>query len=240
MTILYVFPHPDDESFGPAPVLARQRRQNHQVHLLTLTRGEATTQREKLGYSLEEMGRVRTGEMQCVAEALDLTDLTVLDFPDGGLAEMDPRVLEQAVDTRIRQCRPQVVVTYAAHGISGHADHLAAHAIVKHAYCTIRAEKPGYLQRLAFMTLPEAGDDTDRPDHLRGSPPDAIDAVVPFSGDDRDHAEAALDCYETYQEVVAEHRPLDIVADGVCFEFFQEDADPPHDDLLAGLATNGK
>lgn len=24
MSILYIFPHPDDESFGPAPVMAKQ------------------------------------------------------------------------------------------------------------------------------------------------------------------------------------------------------------------------
>ena len=29
MRILYVFPHPDDESFGPARAMATQRRQGH-------------------------------------------------------------------------------------------------------------------------------------------------------------------------------------------------------------------
>ena len=42
MTLLYVFPHPDDESFGPGPALARQVREGHAVHLLTLTKGGAT------------------------------------------------------------------------------------------------------------------------------------------------------------------------------------------------------
>ncbi|MEM8600085.1 MAG: PIG-L family deacetylase, partial [Bacteroidota bacterium] len=38
MTLLYVFPHPDDESFCPGPAMARQAREGHAVHLLTLTR----------------------------------------------------------------------------------------------------------------------------------------------------------------------------------------------------------
>ena len=49
MRILYVYPHPDDESFGPARAMAAQRRQGHEVYLLTLTRGEATKVRHTFG-----------------------------------------------------------------------------------------------------------------------------------------------------------------------------------------------
>jgi LmbE family N-acetylglucosaminyl deacetylase len=38
MKILYVFPHPDDESFGPAPAIAAQIRNANKVYLLTLTK----------------------------------------------------------------------------------------------------------------------------------------------------------------------------------------------------------
>jgi LmbE family N-acetylglucosaminyl deacetylase len=38
MRILYLFPHPDDESFGPAPVIKQQIENGHQVFLLTLTK----------------------------------------------------------------------------------------------------------------------------------------------------------------------------------------------------------
>ena len=37
----------------------KQRREGHEVYLLTLTRGGATKQRHKYGYSIEEMGRIR-------------------------------------------------------------------------------------------------------------------------------------------------------------------------------------
>jgi LmbE family N-acetylglucosaminyl deacetylase len=49
MKVLYVFAHPDDESFGPARAMFKQRREGHEVHLLTLTRGGATKQRHKYG-----------------------------------------------------------------------------------------------------------------------------------------------------------------------------------------------
>jgi hypothetical protein len=57
MRILYVFPHADDESFGPARAMAAQCRQGHDVYLLTLTRGEATKVRLKFGWTLEQMGQ---------------------------------------------------------------------------------------------------------------------------------------------------------------------------------------
>ena len=60
MKILYVFPHPDDESFGPARAIAAQVRAGHSVCLLTLTKGGATKERFKLGYTVQQMGDVRT------------------------------------------------------------------------------------------------------------------------------------------------------------------------------------
>ncbi|MCC5939996.1 MAG: PIG-L family deacetylase, partial [Balneolaceae bacterium] len=83
MKILYIFPHPDDESFGPAPAIAAQLRQGFEVHLLTLTKGEATKQRFKLGVDKKEMGEIRFKEMKCVEKTLGLSGMTVLDLPDG-------------------------------------------------------------------------------------------------------------------------------------------------------------
>ena len=83
MRILYVFPHPDDESFGPARAMAAQRRQGHAVYLLTLTRGEATKVRHSFGWTSEQMGEVRYRELLNVKRTLDLNDTRVLNLPDG-------------------------------------------------------------------------------------------------------------------------------------------------------------
>lgn len=232
--LLYIFPHPDDESFGPAPVIAKQRRQGHEVYLLTLTKGEATSQRDKLGYSREKMGEVRHAEMRNVAKALDLSGMTVLTFPDGRLDALDPLRLEEAIGAHVQEVEPDVVVTYAVHGISGHPDHLVTHAVVKRVYCALRARAVPYLHRLAFFTLPEENG-TDRPEHLEGSPEEHIDCVVPFADVDRKRAQEALACYETYQSVIEEHQPLRHVEDGVPFIFFQEQHSERLDDLTAHL-----
>lgn len=238
MTLLYVFPHPDDESFGPAPAIARQVREGHSVHLLTLTKGGATKVRHDLGLSVEEMGERRAQEMQCVADELGI-DLTVLDFPDGGLADLDPRDLEHVVERTIKAVRPDVVVTYAYQGNSGHPDHLVTHAIVKRAYCQACDEMAGRSpRRLAFFTLIE-GEIEDAPVSLQGVPRDRLGAVVPFSDADCQSAERALACYETYAEIVVAHRPLRQVEDGVAFVLFRESHDEPLDSLTADLHDEG-
>ena len=237
MTLLYVFPHPDDESFGPAPAIARQVREGHDVHLLTLTKGGATHVRHELGLSVEEMGAVREEEMACVADALGL-DLTVLDYPDGGLADLDPRDLEHVIERTIRAVGPDVVVTYAVHGNSVHPDHLVAHAVVKRAYCAACDEMAGRSpRRLAFFTLVQGAIEGDH--ELRGAPPEDVGAVVTFADEDRQRAEAALACYETYQRVIEEHRPLDQVAGGVPFVLFQESHEAPLDSLTDDLHDEG-
>ena len=225
MTLLYVFPHPDDESFGVGPALARQAREGHAVHLLTLTKGGATHVRHDLGQSVEEMGAVREKELACAAEALG-AELTVLDFPDGGLAGMDPRDLERVIERKIEATGADVVVTYAVHGNSVHPDHLVTHAVVKRAYCQthddLAARGP---KRLALFTLVDDDLGDDAPEHLRGTPADEIGARVAVTDADREAARAALDCYETYQEVVEEQRPLSLVQQGVGFVLFGETHD---------------
>ena len=238
MTLLYVFPHPDDESFGPAPAIARQVREGHDVHLLTLTKGGATKVRHDLGLSVDEMGERREEEMQCVADVLGL-DLTVLDFPDGGLHALDPRGLEHVVERKIEAVLPDVVVTYAVHGISGHPDHLVTHAVVKRAYCAALDELAGRgPRRLALFTLIE-GEIDDAPKTLRGVPREEVGAVVTFTDEDRQKGEEALACYETYAEIVEAHRPLRQVADGVPFVLFDEEHDAPLDSLTADLHDEG-
>lgn len=234
-SILYVFPHPDDECFGPGPVLARHRREGHDVHLLTLTRGEATTQRKRLGYSEAEMAETRFAEMQDVANVLDLTSLTVLEYPDGQLAEQNPLLLEEDVADQIHNVEPDVVVTYPVHGVSGHPDHLVSHAVVKRVGSALRRDGASYPRRLAFFTLPPPDDTADRPSHLQHSPSSLIDCVVSITGDDLETGREALDRYVTYRPVIDEQQPLRSVADGVAFELFGEAFDPPVSSLFAHL-----
>ncbi|MBN1348584.1 PIG-L family deacetylase [candidate division KSB1 bacterium] len=234
MKILYIYPHPDDESFGPAHVISRQLRQGHEVYLLTLTRGGATRQRFKYGYSIEQMGAVRHQEMQQVAKVLNLTGMTVLDLPDSGLKEMDPRQIEAVVADHIERLQPQVIATYAVHGISGFHDHLVTHAVVKRVFVEMK-EKRAYLKRLALVTITEESARQSRHFHLNGSLPAEIDCVVEVEDDDIARCHAALDCYTTFQETIEKSGVKQHIGQQAVFEIFQENFDPPLSDLFAEL-----
>lgn len=238
MRILYVFPHPDDESFGPGPSMYTQQRAGHEVYLLTLTRGEATKQRKALGYSKEEMGRIRARETREAAGELGVSDVRILDFPDSGLKELDPRELEKAVSREIRERQPHVVVTYPVHGISGFHDHLVSHAVVKRVFCVLREEMPS-LRRLAFYTIaeghPEPGqggeergdEDSSGSITLESTPEAEIDCRVSIDGEAERRGQRALDQYETYQAVIEATDVRSGLGRDGCFEIYQEHHDPP-------------
>lgn len=230
MKILYVFPHPDDESFGPAPAIAAQRRKGHEVYLLTLTKGEATKQRFRLGVSKKEMGEIRCKEMQCVEKVLDLNGMTVYDLPDSGLKEMDPADIEEVIRDHVEEIKPDVLVTYAIHGVSGFEDHLVSHAVVKSVYCDIKREGKSYPRRLAFYTHFSEDKSSGKFD-LKSSKQEDIDCWVEASDDDYQKFLDALDCYETYQQVIEDSNVKGEVGDRVPFEIFRENFDPPLSDL---------
>lgn len=238
MKALYIFPHPDDESFGPGAVMARQRREGHEVHLLVLTRGGATRQRHRLGLSVEEMGAVRAREMEDVARVYDLSGMRILDLPDSGLVRCDPRELERAVATELERLAPEVVVTYPVHGISGFHDHLVTHAVVKRAWVEARERLP--LERLAFHTIARETAEASPHFSLSHSETEEIDAVVPVEERDLDTCKRALDCYATFQETIERSGIKDLLPDRVPFELYGESLEPPIEDLFSGLREDSR
>lgn len=227
--ILYIYPHPDDESFGPAAVIFDQIRDGHEANLLTLTRGGATRQRFKLGISIETMGEIRFKEMLKVKEILKLNSMEVLDLPDSGLQELDPRKLENIVREHIQKVKPDIIVTYPVHGVSGFHDHLVIHSVVKRVFLELKDSGNGYPKRLAFNTLQDKGFfpwDGDR-FIMKQSPPDLIDCIVKLDDDMKKAMKDSLDCYKTYKSTIEESGVIDKINDEVPFEFFNESFNPP-------------
>jgi N-acetylglucosamine malate deacetylase 2 len=234
--ILYIFPHPDDESFGPAGAIHAQVTSGHEVHLLTLTRGGATNARHKLDLSIQEMGEVRYREMLDVKNALKLTSMTVLDFEDSLLKELDPRELEAEIYHQIQKIQPAIVVTYPVHGGSGFHDHLVTHAVVKRVYLEMKENGAGYLKRLAFFTMPDSGAPSLLPDgfpRLKLSEPALIDCIINLTDDDVTAMKSALNCYVTYQEMVANMGVVEKIGNKVHFEIAFE----THPDKLSDLTA---
>lgn len=237
MRVLYVFPHPDDESFGPAGVMHKQIREGHEVFLLTLTKFGTVKHGVKLDLSENEIGEIRRKEMLKVSETLELTGLSILDFNDSKLKNTDPRVLESAVIKGIQNTKPNVVVTYPIHGITGFEDHIITHSIVKRAFVEAKDEFP-FIKRLAFYTLTEEQANSEKRFPLIGSGRNDIDCIVEITETDIEKNRRALDCYVTYKEVIEKTQKKEHINRYNAFEFFKEDFAPPVNELFEGLRVS--
>jgi LmbE family N-acetylglucosaminyl deacetylase len=172
--------------------------------------------------------------MDNVAKVLDLSGMTVLDLPDSGLKEMDPREIEGVVGTEIERIKPNVVVTYPVHGISGFHDHLVCHGVVKRVYLEMK-EKVAFLKRLAFITLTEEQASKATHFHISGSKEEEIDCVYTVDEVDQENCRKALDCYVTFKETIEKTSIKDFISAKTYFELFQEEHDPPLADLFSSL-----
>lgn len=234
MKILYIFPHPDDESFGPAPAIRSQIRKGHEVYLLTLTKGEATKQRHRLNLTKKEMGKIRYKEMLCVEKVLELSGMKVLDLPDNELKNLDPIEIENPIEEHIHSLKPDVIITYAVHGISGFHDHLVSHAVVKSVFCKMKRAGSDYPKRLAFYTR-KGEVVTNGKFRLEVSKDEEIDFIERCTEDDMDRFREALDCYETYQEVIEQSNVKEVASSDVAFEIFGETFSEPLTDITEHL-----
>jgi LmbE family N-acetylglucosaminyl deacetylase/SAM-dependent methyltransferase len=120
--VLAVCAHPDDESFGLGAALSRLAAGGAKVSVLCFTRGEAST----LHQSPEELGAVRSAELEAAAGELGVTDVVLLDHPDGSLAEVPLAELTAAVSERAGRVSPDVLLVFDEGGITGHPDHRRA------------------------------------------------------------------------------------------------------------------
>jgi LmbE family N-acetylglucosaminyl deacetylase len=125
---LVVVAHPDDESFGLGGVLASLTASGVDVRVLCLTHGEAST----LG-ATADLGDLRARELTCAAAQLGVRDVTLLDHPDGRLADVDEEKLDAVVDSCVGDAG--MLVAFDAGGVTGHPDHRAATMAAERVAC---------------------------------------------------------------------------------------------------------
>jgi LmbE family N-acetylglucosaminyl deacetylase len=123
MKLLAVFAHPDDETFGPGGTLARYALTGHTCRLVTFTRGEAGSLGPARNLTPEELGRLRSVELECAVSALQLSSYRVCDLPDKKLAGLPPETGLAVIRREIETFEPDLLVTFHKDGISGHPDH---------------------------------------------------------------------------------------------------------------------
>ena len=176
-TLLAVFAHPDDESFGIGGTLAKYAAEGVHVVLACATRGEAGQISDPHLGSREQLAEIRERELRCACDVLGISELYLLGYRDSGMAgspdNEHPRALIQADPAEvvgkivrvIRRVRPQVVITFEKGGGYGHPDHIAIH---RHTVAAFQAAgdpdrypehleeglEPHQPQKLYFTALP--------------------------------------------------------------------------------------
>ncbi len=147
-SILHVYAHPDDESFGNPATIALYASRGVRMGLLTLTRGEAGLTNGAC--RPEELGDVREAELKDACRALGVESMTLWRCPDGKLKFMrEPDILPR-VEGFIRDFRPDVVVTYGEDGVTGHPDHVAVGGWATKAFHRLARESPGTAPRRLY------------------------------------------------------------------------------------------
>lgn len=118
--IAAVVAHPDDETFGLGALLANLASEGREVRVLCFTHGEASTIGATAG-----LGDIRRRELFEAAQVLGVTEVTLLDLPDGCLDALADAELDTRIDSWLTTDVAALVVL-EPQGVTGHPDHRAA------------------------------------------------------------------------------------------------------------------
>nr|MBA2560514.1 PIG-L family deacetylase [Propionibacteriales bacterium] len=138
--LLGVFAHPDDETICAGATFAKYASAGAEVRVISLTKGGAGQIRDASAATRSTLTAVRQKELDAAGAELGLTETRCLDYPDGGLSEIDGQVLVRLASELISEIDPDVVITFGPDGFSGHPDHKAVGAAVTAACFEMRAK----------------------------------------------------------------------------------------------------
>jgi LmbE family N-acetylglucosaminyl deacetylase len=145
-----VLAHPDDESFACAGAMALAREAGMTTRLLVATRGEAGTPD---GEPDAAFGGVREAELIAAARAIGLDEVSILEgYPDGGVADQRFDRLVDEIAAWLADRRPQAVITFGPHGVTGHPDHVAVGSATR--WAVEKLSEAGIAPNAVYVIVP--------------------------------------------------------------------------------------
>jgi LmbE family N-acetylglucosaminyl deacetylase len=155
-TIFGIFAHPDDEAFGPAGTLLQETRSGTELHLITLTAGDAGMNPD----DYEDLGQVRLEEWQAAGKLLGADSMEFLGYQDGHL---DNQAMIEIAQRIVRLVTDKVAIlpldaeiefmTLDLNGYTGHIDHIVAARAASLAFYTLK-QTDARFSRIRFACLP--------------------------------------------------------------------------------------
>lgn len=155
--IFGIFAHPDDESFGPAGTLLMESRSGTDIHLITLTAGDAGMNVD----NHKDLAHVRLKEWNQAGKLIGAKSMQFLGYKDGTLSNIDMiEIGKKLIDliTAVVQHEPDDVVvelmSLDLNGLTGHIDHIVAARSACYAFYRLKETDPRF-SRIRLSCLPE-------------------------------------------------------------------------------------
>lgn len=208
-----ILAHPDDESFGCAGALALAHDAGRATRLLVVTRGEAGNAD---GTPDPALADTREDELVCAAEKIGLDEVSVLEgYADNGLADAPFEQIVRDIAAWLADRRPDAVITFGRHGVTGHPDHVVVGSATR--WAVERLAEEGVAPHAVYVIAPAFGPSTNRydlsPEEQGATHRIDITGVV-------GRKLAALECHASQSDTVEEIEALRSVidAEGVVYE----------------------
>lgn len=208
MKVIFVFAHPDDESFSSGGTIAKLTKEGNIVKLITATKGE----RGELGNppmtTKENLGKTREQELGKVAKILGISKIYFLDFKDGTLSKIPKKLLIDKIYSISQLEKPDVIVTFNKEGGSKHPDHMMISVCATEAFGKYlrRAKKHvrlyhSEIPKTLLMKLSQDGIDYKAFGPIKGTHLSKITTIIDISST-LDLKIKAIKCHKTQNQDV--------------------------------------
>lgn len=124
MKVIFIFAHPDDESFSSGGTIAKLAQIGVVVELITATKGEEGELGDPPISTRENIGKVRGKELKKASKILGISKIHFLGFKDGSLPSIPLRKLSNKVLEVLISQKPDIIFTFGKEGASRHPDHI--------------------------------------------------------------------------------------------------------------------
>lgn len=205
---LFVFAHPDDESFTCGGTILKNTKAGNEVKLICATRGGAGEVGTPPVCSKEELSKVREKELRNASSVLGISEVFFLDYLDGKLDKTSVDELSEKIFEILKKENPSEVFTFAPNGLTNHPDHIAISLATSKAFEKFKTQN--FTKSCLYFTvisknniekLRETDADYDVFGELSGVPDSEISMRVDITNE-LDKKIEALNCHRTQNKDV--------------------------------------
>jgi N-acetylglucosamine malate deacetylase 2 len=204
---LFIYAHPDDETFGAAGTICLLRSKGWRVVLACATLGDKGKCGEPAICTQQELPGFRERELRDAACVLDISEIHLLGYRDKELTTAPPDDIRRKLVSVLRAEKPEFVFTFDPNGFNVHPDHVAISRFTSDAVAAAadgrwypERGEPHVVRELLWTTLLEPWQEALGDVHEKPSA-DVILDVSPWAGKKED----ALRAHRTQHKSVEHH-----------------------------------